>query len=42
MNVDSLLDEHIGHVTMRNMKLRALETQVTDLPERCKVARSVD
>jgi Cd(II)/Pb(II)-responsive transcriptional regulator len=41
-NVNSLLDEHIGHVSTRIKELRALEKQLKDLRQRCGAARSAD
>ena len=41
-NVNSLLDEHIGHVTRRIKELRALEKQLKDLRLRCGDARAAD
>jgi len=41
-NVNSLLDEHIGHVSTRIKELRALEKQLKDLRQRCGASRSAD
>lgn len=41
-DVNSLLDEHIGHVSRRIKELRQLEHQLKDLRQRCCEARSSD
>lgn len=41
-DVNTLLDEHIGHVSRRIRELRALEKQLKDLRQRCAAAQSAD
>lgn len=41
-DVNSLLDEHIGHVSKRIKELRALERQLKELRQRCGDARRTD
>jgi len=41
-DVNSLLDQHIGHVSTRIRELRALEKQLKELRVRCGEARSAD
>lgn len=41
-DVNSLLDEHIGHVSKRIKELRLLETQLRGLRQRCTDARKTD
>ncbi len=41
-DVNSLLDEHIGHVSRRIKELRLLERQLKDLRQRCSEARTSD
>lgn len=38
-DVNALLDAHIGHVSRRIEELRALETQLKDLRQRCSAAQ---
>lgn len=38
-DVNSLLDEHIGHVARRVKELRSLEKQLRELRQRCSAAR---
>lgn len=41
-DVNSLLDEHIGHVSKRIKELRALEKELRQLRQRCGDARAAD
>jgi len=41
-DVNSLLDEHIGHVSKRIKELRALEKELKQLRQRCGDARAAD
>ncbi|RTL18139.1 MAG: Cd(II)/Pb(II)-responsive transcriptional regulator [Burkholderiales bacterium] len=41
-DVNALLDAHIGHVSRRIRELRALETQLKALRQRCAAAQSAD
>lgn len=40
--VNTLLDEHIGHVAHRIQELRALEKQLRDLRDTCHVAQNAE
>jgi len=41
-DVNTLLDEHIGHVSQRIKELRALEKQLKELRQRCGATRGVE
>jgi len=41
-DVNTLLDEHIGHVSQRIKELRALEKQLNELRQRCGATRGVE
>jgi Cd(II)/Pb(II)-responsive transcriptional regulator len=41
-DVNSLLDEHIGHVAKRIKELRALEKELKELRQRCGTARQAN
>jgi Cd(II)/Pb(II)-responsive transcriptional regulator len=41
-DVNTLLDEHIGHVSRRIKELRTLEKQLKDLRQQCPAAQTAD
>jgi Cd(II)/Pb(II)-responsive transcriptional regulator len=41
-DVNELIDEHIGHVSLRIKELRALEKQLKELRQRCGHAQAAD
>ena len=41
-NVNSLLDEHIGHVTHRIAELKTLERQLKELRSECKAVQAAE